>query len=87
MASYVESLMSDGRCSDCGPKRQLLGGLRARDRRDVMIGLLLDTQVVRNFLVPDTTVLGRWFWWPLRIRSRPMRTAPIPAALPTGATV
>jgi hypothetical protein len=41
MASYVEILMSDGRC----------------------------------------------LWWPLRVRSRPMRTAPIPAALPTGATV
>jgi hypothetical protein len=36
-----------------------------------------------EFLMSD----GRWFWWPLRVRSRPMRTAPIPAALPTGATV
>jgi RND superfamily putative drug exporter len=32
----------------------------------VGIGLLLDTLVVRTFLVPSMVVLlGRWFWWPL----------------------
>jgi putative drug exporter of the RND superfamily len=52
------------------------------------LGLLFDTLVVRSLMTPSiAAVLGRWFWWPLRVRSRPMRTAPIPAALPTGPTV
>ncbi|MCM6776797.1 RND family transporter [Nocardia sp. CDC159] len=33
------------------------------------IGLLLDTLIVRTFLLPAVAVqLGRWFWWPLRVR-------------------
>jgi RND superfamily putative drug exporter len=52
------------------------------------LGLLFDTLVVRSLMTPTiAALLGRWFWWPLRVRSRPMPTAPIPAALPTGATV
>jgi len=52
------------------------------------LGLLSDTLVVRSLMTPTiAALLGRWFWWPLRVRSRPMRTAPIPAALPQGATV
>jgi RND superfamily putative drug exporter len=52
------------------------------------LGLLFDTLVVRSLMTPSiAAVLGRWFWWPLRVRSRPMRTAPTPAPLPTGATV
>jgi putative drug exporter of the RND superfamily len=52
------------------------------------LGLLFDTLVVRSLMTPSiAALLGRWFWWPLRVRSRPMRTAPIPAALPTGPTV
>jgi putative drug exporter of the RND superfamily len=52
------------------------------------LGLLFDTLVVRSLVTPSiAAVLGRWFWWPLRVRSRPMRTAPTPAALPTAATV
>ncbi|WIM86344.1 RND family transporter [Candidatus Mycobacterium wuenschmannii] len=32
----------------------------------VGIGLLLDTLIVRTFLLPSMVVLlGRWFWWPL----------------------
>ncbi|TMS53121.1 RND family transporter [Mycobacterium sp. DBP42] len=32
------------------------------------IGLLLDTLVVRTFVVPPIAVLlGRWFWWPRRV--------------------
>ena len=36
----------------------------------VCVGLLLDTLVVRTLLVPALVVsLGRWFWWPRRLRS------------------
>lgn len=42
----------------------------------VGIGLLLDTLLVRSFIVPSIAVLlGRWFWWPLRIHARPRHTA------------
>lgn len=34
----------------------------------VGIGLLLDTLLVRSFIVPAIgTILGRWFWWPLTV--------------------
>ncbi|HEU4360238.1 MAG TPA: MMPL family transporter [Mycobacterium sp.] len=37
----------------------------------VAIGLLLDTFVVRAFLMPSiATLLGRWFWWPQVVRPR-----------------
>jgi putative drug exporter of the RND superfamily len=52
------------------------------------LGLLFDTLVVRSLMTPSiAAVLGRWFWWPLQVRSRPMRIAPITAALPQGASV
>ncbi|EHI11276.1 MMPL/RND family transporter [Mycolicibacterium thermoresistibile] len=36
------------------------------------LGLLFDTMVVRAFLTPSiAAVLGRWFWWPQRVRPRP----------------
>ena len=36
------------------------------------IGLLFDTFVVRSFITPSImTVMGRWFWWPKRVRVRP----------------
>jgi RND superfamily putative drug exporter len=36
------------------------------------LGLLFDTLVVRSFLTPAiATMLGRWFWWPLNVRTRP----------------
>ena len=36
------------------------------------LGLLFDTLVVRSFMVPATAaLLGRWFWWPLTVRTRP----------------
>ena len=38
------------------------------------LGLLFDTLVVRSFMVPSiAALLGRWFWWPLDVRSRPAR--------------
>jgi transport protein len=42
----------------------------------VCIGLLLDTLVVRSFVVPCILrILGPWFWWPTLVRSRPLRAA------------
>lgn len=36
------------------------------------LGLLFDTLIVRSFMTPSiATLLGRWFWWPLRVRPRP----------------
>jgi putative drug exporter of the RND superfamily len=38
------------------------------------LGLLFDTLVVRSFMMPSVAaMLGRWFWWPLNVRSRPAR--------------
>ncbi|MDT5081794.1 MAG: putative drug exporter of the superfamily [Mycobacterium sp.] len=40
----------------------------------VCIGLLLDTLIVRSFVVPSLIrLLGPWFWWPTLVRSRPMK--------------
>ena len=42
----------------------------------VCIGLLLDTLIVRSFIVPCLLrLLGPWFWWPTLVRSRPLRQA------------
>jgi len=36
------------------------------------LGLLFDTLVVRSFMTPSiAALLGRWFWWPQRVRPRP----------------
>jgi putative drug exporter of the RND superfamily len=36
------------------------------------LGLLFDTLIVRSFMTPSiATLLGRWFWWPVRVRPRP----------------
>jgi putative drug exporter of the RND superfamily len=38
----------------------------------VALGLLFDTLVVRSFMTPSiAALLGRWFWWPLKVRPRP----------------
>ena len=38
----------------------------------VCIGLLLDTLVVRSFVVPCIMrIMGPWFWWPTLVRMRP----------------
>jgi putative drug exporter of the RND superfamily len=37
------------------------------------LGLLFDTLIVRAFMTPSiAALLGRWFWWPMRVRSRPV---------------
>ncbi|EPZ18370.1 membrane protein [Mycobacteroides abscessus V06705] len=47
------------------------------------LGLLFDTFIVRSLMTPTIAVLlGRWFWWPLKVRSRNTTTsvaAPQPA--------
>jgi RND superfamily putative drug exporter len=58
------------------------------------LGLLFDTLVIRSFMTPSiAALLGRWFWWPQRVRTRPAPsrhlpspddTAPIPAASTSG---
>ena len=37
------------------------------------LGLLFDTLVVRSLMTPSiATLFGRWFWWPMRVRQRPI---------------
>jgi len=43
----------------------------------VCIGLLLDTLIVRSFIVPSLVrIYGPWFWWPTIVRQRPLRQRP-----------
>ena len=45
------------------------------------LGLLFDTLIVRSFMTPSiAALLGRWFWWPQIVRSRP----PSPLLRPFG---
>ena len=38
----------------------------------IALGLLFDTLIVRSFMTPSiAALLGRWFWWPLRVRPAP----------------
>jgi RND superfamily putative drug exporter len=50
------------------------------------LGLLFDTLVVRSLMTPSlAALLGRWFWWPQRVRLRPVPQSwpsPAPAAKP-----
>jgi RND superfamily putative drug exporter len=40
----------------------------------IALGLLFDTLIVRSFMTPAVAaLLGRWFWWPLKVRARPAR--------------
>ena len=44
------------------------------------LGLLFDTLVIRSFMTPSiAALLGKWFWWPQRVRQRPV-PEPWPAA-------
>ncbi|MGB5796229.1 MAG: RND family transporter [Mycolicibacter algericus] len=39
------------------------------------MGLLFDTLIVRTFMTPTVAaLLGRWFWWPQKVRPRPAST-------------
>jgi RND superfamily putative drug exporter len=47
------------------------------------LGLLFDTLVVRSFLMPSiAAMLGRWFWWPMNVASRPPRIRPAAPVAP-----
>ncbi len=44
------------------------------------MGLLFDTLVIRAFMTPSiAALLGRWFWWPQMVRTRPK---PVPWPVP-----
>ena len=50
------------------------------------LGLLFDTLVIRSFMTPAIAALmGRWFWWPQQVRSRPARTPVRPQQVPQDA--
>jgi RND superfamily putative drug exporter len=39
----------------------------------IALGLLFDTLIVRSFMTPSiAAILGRWFWWPVRVRNKPV---------------
>jgi RND superfamily putative drug exporter len=43
------------------------------------LGLLFDTLVIRAFMTPSiAAMLGKWFWWPQRVRN-----TPVPSPWPT----
>jgi RND superfamily putative drug exporter len=43
------------------------------------LGLLFDTLIVRSLMTPSiAALLGKWFWWPARVRQRP-----VPSPWPT----
>jgi RND superfamily putative drug exporter len=44
------------------------------------MGLLFDTLVIRSFMTPSiAAMMGRWFWWPQNVRTRPK---PVPWPTP-----
>uniref|UniRef100_UPI0024BA80C6 MMPL family transporter n=2 Tax=Mycolicibacterium TaxID=1866885 RepID=UPI0024BA80C6 len=46
------------------------------------MGLIFDTLVIRSFMTPSiAALLGRWFWWPQQVRTRP-RPVPWPKVPP-----
>ena len=49
------------------------------------LGLMFDTLVIRSFMTPSiAALLGRWFWWPQRVRPRPV-PQPWPSVTPEAA--
>jgi putative drug exporter of the RND superfamily len=53
----------------------------------IMLGLLFDTLVVRSFMTPSiAALLGRWFWWPRRVRTHATPAAHDRATGDTAAT-
>jgi putative drug exporter of the RND superfamily len=52
------------------------------------LGLMFDTLVVRAFMTPTiAALLGRWFWWPLKVRQRPSSAVLGPVSAPVGPLV
>ena len=50
------------------------------------LGLMFDTLVIRSFMTPSiAALLGRWFWWPQRVRPRPV-PQPWPSVTPDATT-
>ena len=48
------------------------------------LGLLFDTLVVRSFMTPSiAALLGRWFWWPQRVRTHASQVPKHPSNEPT----
>jgi RND superfamily putative drug exporter len=46
------------------------------------LGLLFDTLVIRSFMTPAIAALmGKWFWWPQRVRQRPAQPVTPPKPL------
>ncbi len=55
-------------CSFIFGELQVLGQIGTT----IGLGLLFDTLIVRSFMTPSiAALLGRWFWWPQRVRPRP----------------
>ncbi|AMT70867.1 MMPL/RND family transporter [Mycobacteroides immunogenum] len=53
----------------------------------VGVGLLLDTLIVRSLVIPSiATILGRWFWWPMRVPCRALRETDPAVIRPTAGT-
>ncbi len=55
----------------------VVGDLRvlAQIGTTIGVGLIFDTLIVRSFMTPSIAAkLGRWFWWPLKVRPRPAST-------------
>jgi RND superfamily putative drug exporter len=49
------------------------------------LGLLVDTLVIRSFLTPSIAALmGKWFWWPQNVRTRPARRPSVLTAAGSG---
>ncbi|MCV7200250.1 MMPL/RND family transporter [Mycobacterium angelicum] len=48
------------------------------------LGLLFDTLIVRSLMTPSiAALLGKWFWWPQRVRQRPVASPwPKPREVP-----
>ncbi|CAM4434313.1 Membrane transport protein mmpL8 [Mycobacterium basiliense] len=52
----------------------------------IALGLLFDTFVVRAFMTPSiAALLGRWFWWPMQVRTRRSSAVARHKALPESA--
>jgi RND superfamily putative drug exporter len=48
------------------------------------LGLMFDTLVVRSFMTPSiAALLGRWFWWPINVRTHGVRRR-APGSEPAG---